>query len=141
MAARTRKRGSIFFPWERGGRSLGWSALGPRLRLFALAAVILTTGVWLVSRADHRAKVRATRTAAAALKGAIALFQLDHGRCPRNAQELLRPPTGQSYIPAVPTDGWGRAFVLHCAAGGSARGADVVSPGENGMFDGVDDVQ
>ena len=141
MATKARKRGTIFFPWERGGRSLGWSALGPRLRLFVLAAVVLSAGVWLVSRADHRAKVRATRTAAATLKGAVALFRIDHGRCPRNVQELLRPPSGLPYVPTQPTDGWGRGFVLHCPGSTASPSAEVVSAGENGAFDGTDDVQ
>lgn len=141
MAVKARKRGSIFFPWERGGRSLGWGALARRLRLLALAAVLLTLGAWVVSRADHRARVRATRSTAATLKGAVALFRIDQHRCPHQVQELLRPPNGLPYLAVAPTDGWGRPFVLQCPGTSSPGSADVVSAGADGVFDGEDDVR
>lgn len=136
--ARARKRSSIFFPWERGGKLFGAGSVGRRVWMGLLAALVLGAAAKLFMVADRRAKTRATHVAAASVRDAVGLFRIDLQRCPRSMRELMRPPNDEVYLTATPADGWGKPFTVRCPGHGAP--ADVISAGPDGSFDGLDDL-
>jgi len=127
----------VFFPWERRRGLFG--VLGrARVRLVAAVTVGLLLIVFVRSREERAAGVRATRAAITTTHRAVASYRADHaGACPRELGELV---TG-GYAREVPLDAWGRPLRLTCPGRNDPRGFDVVSDGPDGVPFGLDRVQ
>lgn len=134
----TRRRESkVFFPWERRRGLFG--VLGrARVRLVLAVALGLVLVVWIRSREETAAGIRATRATITTTQRAVMAYRADHGgTCPRELGELV---TG-GYQRSLPVDAWGRPLRLTCPGRRDARGFDIASDGPDGVPFGLDRVE
>ena len=127
----------VFFPWERRRGVFG--ILGrARVRLVVAGVLALLLIIWIRSREERAAGVRATRATITRAQGAISAFRADHGgACPKELGELV---TG-SYVSEAPIDAWGRPLRLTCPGRRDPRGFDLVSDGPDAVPFGLDRVE
>jgi general secretion pathway protein G len=132
-----RRESKVFFPWERRRGLFG--ALGrARVRLVAAGIVGVALVLWIHSREERAAGVRATRAAIDSAYGAVAAYRADHaGACPKELAELV---TG-GYCRDVPIDAWGRTLRLTCPGRRDAAGFEISSDGPDGVPGGLDRVE
>ena len=136
MALRPRAS-KVFFPWERRRGVFG--ILGrARVRLVVAGVVALLGFIWIRSREERAAGVRATRATITTAHDAIAAFRADHGgACPKELGELV----ASGYAAEVPIDAWGRPLRLTCPGRRDPRGFDLASDGPDGEPFGLDRVE
>jgi len=136
MALRPRAS-KVFFPWERRRGVFG--ILGrARVRLVVAGVVALLIIVFIRSREERAAGVRATRATITTAHDAISAFRADHaGACPKELGELV---TG-GYAAEVPLDAWGRPLRMTCPGRRDPRGFDLASDGPDGEPYGLDRVE
>ena len=133
-----RQRASkVFFPWERRRGLFG--ILGrARVRLVVAGVVALLLVIWIRSREEHAAGVRATRATITTACYAVSAFRADHGgACPKDLAELVLG----GYASEPPLDAWGRPLRLTCPGRRDPRGFDLVSDGPDGVPFGLDRVE
>jgi hypothetical protein len=143
--ARLRKKRhgrGIALPWEERAGWFKGTLTSSRWKM-AGAILLIVAGVWLIWRAaDTQARLRATHMAIADVHRAMSNFRHDLGRCPRDLDELLRPPrSGTRYLHDIPLDGWGRALYVRCPGRFDPDSADIVSAGPSGDFFDDDNVR
>ena len=132
-----RRASKVFFPWERRrgvfgviGRARGNIALG----IVVAVAVIL----WIRSREERSASIRATRASITTMYRAVASYRADHaGACPKELSELV---VG-GYSRDVPLDAWGRPLRLTCPGRRDPLGFEISSDGPDGVPGGLDRVE
>lgn len=126
------------------------------LRLLPPALLLAAAGVFLFHTAFRPDPLTSgpTRTQAEIenLKVALGLFELNAGRYPTNAEGLqalaAQPGHGaktlweRQYLEYLPRDAWGREFRYACPPAGEADAGrfEIVSAGEDGVFDTRDDI-
>lgn len=128
----------VVFPWQRRSAVLDWLTSRRRRSLVWLGvAGALVLGLLRVE--DQRRRTLATRAALTTVRGAVAAFRADHGRCPTGIEELVRPPTDGShtgrYLVDARGDGWGRPLRITCPGRNPGGAADVESGGVSGTFE------
>ncbi len=131
MARRTES--SVFFPWERQRGVLGRT----RVQFLASAVAIVAALIWLRSREQQAAAVRATRASIGTAESAVMAYRADRGGCPKDLSELVR----EGYARQVPVDGWGRPLRLLCPGRRDPKGFDLSSDGPDGLPGGLDRVE
>jgi general secretion pathway protein G len=136
MVARPRIS-KVFFPWERRRGLFG--VLGrARVRLVAAVVVVLLLIVWIRSREERAAGVRATRATITTGRNAVSAFRADHkGACPKELSELV---VG-GYSAEIPIDAWGRPLRLTCPGRVDPKGFELLSDGPDGVPYGLDRVE
>jgi general secretion pathway protein G len=136
MVARPRVS-KVFFPWERRRGLFG--VLGrARVRLVAAVVVLLLLIVWIRSREERAAGVRATRATITTGRNAVSAFRADHkGACPKELGELV----GGGYSAEIPIDAWGRPLRLTCPGRVDPKGFELLSDGPDGVPYGLDRVE
>jgi len=127
----------VFFPWERRRGVFG--ILGrARVRLVVAVVVALLLVVWIRSREERAAGVRATRATITTAHYAVSAFRADHsGACPKELAELV----AGGYASEVPLDAWGRPLRLTCPGRRDPRGFDLMCDGPDGVPFGLDRVE
>ena len=136
MALRPRAS-KVFFPWERRRGVFGIVGRA-RVRLVVAAVIALLLIVFIRSREERAAGVRATRATITTAHDAISAFRADHaGACPKELGELV---TG-GYAAEVPLDAWGRPLRMTCPGRRDPRGFDLASDGPDGEPYGLDRVE
>lgn len=102
---------------------------------FALVIAALAYDARLTDR--RLAALQMEQVATAAMR-----FRQDFDRCPRDVEELARPPAGaQPYLPRTPRDPWGRPYFVGCPGRWAPGSVDVASPGPDGLWaEGDDDI-
>ena len=127
----------VFFPWERRRGVFG--VLGrARLRLVAAGLVALVLIVWIRSREERAAGVRATRASITGASNAVFAYRADHaGACPRELGELV----SGGYAAEVPIDAWGAPLRLTCPGRRDPHGFDLASDGPDAIPFGLDRVE
>lgn len=143
MSTRRRRASSsdVRLPWEARQAWMSGAFSGQRLRPLSLVAAIvaLLVGAWKF--AEERNRRRETYAAIAEVHRAIAGFRAELERCPRSTIELVHPPkAGAQYLETLPSDGWGREFLVRCPGLRDPNGADVISAGPSGAFDKDDNI-
>lgn len=132
-----RRETRVFFPWERRRGLLGVPGRA-RVRLIVAAALLVLLVVWIRSREERAAGVRATRATIDGAFRAVAAFRADHaGACPRELAELV----AGGYCRDVPVDAWGRPLRLVCPGRRDAAGFELSSDGPDGAPGGLDRVE
>ena len=132
-----RRAGKVFFPWERRRGVFG--AIGrARVRIAAVAIAVILVIVWMRSREERAAGIRATRATITTMHRSVSAFRADHsGACPRELGELV---TG-GYAREVPVDAWSRPLRLTCPGRQDPRGFEIASDGPDGVAFGLDRVE
>jgi len=137
MVAARRRESKVFFPWERRRGVFGVVGRA-RARLVAAALVVLVLIVWIRSREERAAGIRATRASLTTTHRAVMSYRADHsGACPRELGDLV---TG-GYTLGQPIDAWGHPLRLTCPGRRDPRGFDLVSDGPDGVPFGIDRVE
>ncbi len=137
MALRPRAS-KVFFPWERRRGVFGLPMSPPRVRLVVAGVLALVAFIWIRSREERAAGVRATRATITTANAAISAFRADHaGACPKELGELV---TG-GYVAEAPIDAWGRPLRMTCPGRRDPRGFDLASDGPDGEPFGLDRVE
>ena len=127
----------VFFPWERRTNLLRRLGLS-RVRTFLLAALGLVFFLWLRSREERAAAIRATRAAIRQTYPAVLAYRADHkGTCPKDTTELVLG----GYSATAPKDAWGRDLRIVCPGLRDKEGFDVLSDGPDGLYYGLDRVE
>ena len=136
MVVRPRES-KVFFPWERRRGLFG--VLGrARVRLVAAVVIALLLIIWIRSREERAAGVRATRATITTANASVSAFRADHaGACPKELGELV----AGGYASEVPIDAWGRQLRLTCPGRRDPRGFDLSSDGPDGVPNGLDRVE
>lgn len=134
---KTRGDRRVFFPWERRRGLFG--VLGrARVRLVAAVVLVLAFILWIRSREEHAAGIRATRATLTSAHRSVAAFRADHGgACPKEMGELV---VG-GYAADIPVDAWGRPLRLTCPGRRDPHGFDLSSDGPDGIPGGLDRVE
>jgi len=134
MSRRERK---VFFPWERKKGLLGFLGRA-RVRLVLAAVVVLVGIVWIRSREEHDAGVRATRASIDSATQVVAAYRADHsGTCPKELGELV----SGGYAHDIPVDAWGHPLRLTCPGRRDPQGFELSSDGPDGIPGGLDRVE
>ncbi len=138
---RRRRERTIFLPWER--RSLARTLRLPRRRATAWLLVVsaIAIGWWIRARDREARLVRVTHATVAHARAAVDAFRADHGRCPRDLDELVAPGDHPPYLSAPPTDAWARPLRFACPARLPDRAYDLSSDGPDGEPYGLDLVE
>jgi len=128
----------VVFPWQRRSVVLDWLTSRRRRSLVWLGVLgLVMAGLLRVE--DHRRRTLATRAALTSVRGAVAAFRADHGRCPSGMEELVRPPTDGArpgpYLVDARMDGWGRPLRITCPGRNPGGAADVESGGASGTLE------
>jgi general secretion pathway protein G len=132
-----RRPSKVFFPWE---RRRGLFGIIGRARVRIVGGIILglVVIIWIRSREETRAGVRATRATITTMQRAVASYRADHaGACPRELGELV---VG-GYSRGVPVDAWGHPLRLTCPGRMDPRGFEISSDGPDGIAGGLDRVE
>jgi len=126
---------------DRGPRRRARQKLVRRVRR-GIAALGLVTLISLsLVHSVGEAHRRAALTDLERIADAARLFRQDHGRCPRDLDELERPPAGATgYMSMSGADPWGRTYFFQCPGRWSESSVDVGTPGPDGSWGGGDDV-
>ncbi|MBX3233665.1 MAG: type II secretion system protein GspG [Labilithrix sp.] len=127
----------VFFPWERRRGVFG--VLGrARVRVVAVALVLVALIVWIRGREERSAGIRATRASITTMYRAVWAYRADHdNQCPHELNELV----AQGYSHDVPLDAWGRPLRLTCPGRRDPRGFEITSDGPDGIAGGLDRVE
>ncbi len=136
MLSRSRES-KVFFPWERRRGLFG--ILGrARVRLVLAVVVLLLLIVWVRSREERAAGVRATRATITTAQNAVLAYRADHQRaCPKELRDLV---VG-GYAREIPIDAWGRQLRLTCPGRHDPQSFDLTSDGPDGEPFGLDRVE
>jgi general secretion pathway protein G len=127
----------VFFPWERR-RGLFGVVGRARVRLVAGVVVAIASLLWLRSREERAAGVRATRATITSATIAVSQYRADHGgTCPKDLGELV----AGGYAHDVPVDAWGRPMRLRCPGRRDPVGFEISSDGPDGVPGGLDRVE
>lgn len=104
--------------------------------LVVLAIIaLLSSGVAILAlNAWKRAQRKVASKEIAALSQALETFQLERGRCPSDANELVTA----GIIKQLSADPWGTAYALACP--GERAEFEIASAGEDREFDTEDDI-
>lgn len=130
-------RMKVFFPWERRRGLFGMLGRA-RVRLIAAGIVVLVFVVWIRSREERAAGVRATRATITTTSRAVLAYRADHGgTCPKELRELV----SGGYMRDVPLDAWGAPLELTCPSRRDPTGFEVASRGQDGLPGGLDRVE
>jgi hypothetical protein len=137
MGRKTTADSSIILPWERRGgvvRRLGLSRARPLLLTCAVVLLFVLIGV-----REHRAAgVRSTRASLLVVRQALDAYRASHGgKCPPDLFELEK----KNYLSRLPTDAWGRSFILTCPGHFDPSSYEVSSAGPDGEQGGLDRIQ
>jgi general secretion pathway protein G len=127
----------VFFPWERRRGLFG--VIGrARLRIVVAVALAVAVIVWIRSREEKSAAIRATRASITTMYRAVSAFRADHpGSCPRELGELV----AGGYMRDLPVDAWGRPLRLTCPGRRDPKGFEISSDGPDGLPGGLDRVE
>lgn len=114
--------------------------------LAVLAAVVIPN----VAGYGERAKRQGTIADIASFKTALGNFEVDNSRFPTTEEglgALVNCPADLSatwkpggYLPSVPTDKWGNAYIYRYPGTINAQGYDIVSVGKDGQEGTEDDI-
>jgi general secretion pathway protein G len=108
------------------------------VKLVVAAVLFVLLVVWIRSREEKAAGVRATRAAIDGATRAVSAYRADHaGACPKELAELV---TG-GYAHDVPIDAWGRPLRLTCPGRRDVQGFEISSDGPDGIPGGLDRVE
>lgn len=136
MSSRKRRSSNdVRLPWETRRAWMAGAVSGRRLRPLLYLAPVVAALVATWNFADTRNRRRITYAGIAEVHRAIDGFRAELGRCPRSTIELVHPPkAGAQYLETLPSDGWGRAFLVRCPSRHDPNRADVISAGPSGVF-------
>jgi len=127
----------VFFPWERRRGVFGFIGRARVKIVLAVIAVIVTI-LFMRSREEKSAGVRATRASITTMYRAVAAYRADHaGGCPKELSDLV---VG-GYSRDVPLDAWGRPLRLTCPGRRDSKGFEISSDGPDGIAGGLDRVE
>lgn len=114
--------------------------------LAVLAAVVIPN----VTGYGEKAKRNGTIADIAAMKGALAAFEVDNGRFPSSEEgltALVQCPAGLEnswkqggYLQNISNDKWGNPYVYRYPGTLNAQGYDIVSAGKDGQEGTEDDI-
>ncbi|MCL2725216.1 MAG: type II secretion system protein GspG [Polyangiaceae bacterium] len=137
MIASRRQPSKVFFPWERRRGLFG--VLGrARVRLVVLTICALAVVLWIRSREERAASIRATRASITLAYRAVTSYRADHnGACPKDLGELV----SEGYVQDIPVDAWGRALRLTCPGRRDPASFEISSDGPDGLPGGLDRVE
>ena len=103
-----------------------------------------------IAKQGERARIKATITQIAALRGTLVTFEMENGHFPnsRNGlQDLItRPSDAPSWNgpyldpPFIPKDAWHNAFSYECPGRNNPSSYDLVSAGPDGILGTEDDI-
>lgn len=136
MLRKRRKSRSIVLPWEQQGgvRRPILSRIRPVLAVIAVLLVFL----FIAQRERTQAGIRSTRASLLILRRGIDAYRANHeGKCPSDLDEVQK----KGYLQQIPTDAWGRPFVLTCPGRIDGEGYDLESPGPDGIPGGLDRIE
>lgn len=127
----------VFFPWERRGGVFG--VIGrARVKVVLGVLSVLAVILWMRSREERAAGIRATRASITTMYRAVSAFRADHsGSCPKELGELV----AMGYSRDVPLDAWGRPLRLTCPGRRDPKGFEISSDGPDGVPGGLDRVE
>lgn len=127
----------VFFPWERRRGVFGLIGRA-RTRLVLGVVAVLLVVVWIRSREERAAAIRATRASITTMYRAVSSYRADHGgACPKELTELV----AFGYARDVPVDAWGRPLRLACPGRRDPKGFEIASDGPDGVMGGLDRVE
>jgi general secretion pathway protein G len=128
---------SIILPWERRGglaRKLHLSRSRPLVIVIAAIVMFIVIG----TREQRSAGLRATRASLLVVHRAVDTYRADNGgKCPAELSELEK----KGYLAKVPTDAWGRAFILRCPGRFDLESYELSSAGPDGEPGGLDRIE
>jgi general secretion pathway protein G len=129
-------------------RSLRGFTLIELLLVLVILAVLAAVVIPNVAGYGEKAKRGGTIADIASFKAALAAFEVDNSRYPtteEGLQALVTAPADLQatykpggYLPSVPTDKWGNAYIYRFPGTINPQGYDVVSPGADHQ-EGTDD--
>ena len=132
-----RRTSKVFFPWERRRGLFGLIGRA-RVRIVVAVVALIVLIVWIRSREERAAGIRATRASITTMHRAVSAYRADHaGSCPKDLGELV---TG-GYARDVPVDAWGRSLRLTCPGRRDPRRFEISSDGPDGIPGGLDRVE
>lgn len=118
--------------------------------LLVLAILAILAGIIYpnYARRGEHARVTATQTQIASLKGALATFEVDNGYYPHGpgglVELVVRPASAANwhgpYLETVPKDAWGREFTYVAPGKVQTTAFDIISAGPDGRFGTADDI-
>lgn len=109
-----------------------------RVRIVLGVLAALAVVLWIRSREEKSAGVRATRASITTMYRAVASYRADHGgACPKELGELV----AGGYSRDVPLDAWGRPLRLTCPGRRDPLGFEISSDGPDGIAGGLDRVE
>lgn len=131
------RESKVFFPWERR-RGLFGVVGRARVRLVAAVVTGLVLVLWIHSREEKAAGIRATRATITGTYRAVSSYRADHaGACPRELGELV----SGGYVQDVPVDAWGGPLRLTCPGRRDPSGFEISSDGPDRLPGGLDRVE
>ena len=139
---RRKHNSSIALPWEQRFFRGAIRGRAAQFRMGLALAATVVLGGWLVARARQQQDLRDTRATIGMVHRAVLAFRDREGRCPRDLDELLRPPSaGARDLRALPRDAWGNLLRVRCVGEGRAQDIEVVSAGDDGSFDDLNNIE
>jgi general secretion pathway protein G len=111
--------------------------------LATLAAVVLP----IMTGKGKQAKVTAAKTQISSFETALGAFEVDNGFFPKSGDldALVNQPANANdwkgpYLPNIPLDPWGNAYIYDCPGKHNPSGFDITSCGPDGRPGTDDDV-
>jgi general secretion pathway protein G len=130
-----KRESRVFFPWER--RRVAWFSRR-RARVVAGVVAVVAVLLWIRSREEHAASVRATRATITSATRAVSAYRADHqGACPKDIPALV----AAGYARDTLVDAWGRPLRLACPGRRDPQGFEISSDGPDGIPGGLDRVE
>ena len=104
----------------------------------ALTCAVVLLFVAIGLREHRAAGVRATRASLLVVRQALDAYRASHGgKCPADLSELVK----KNYLSRLPTDAWGRSFILTCPGHFDPSSYELSSAGPDGQQGGLDRIQ
>jgi general secretion pathway protein G len=104
------------------------------LVVLAIIALISSGVAILALKAWERSQTKAAHADIAELSHALEMYRLEHGRCPKDPQELVTA----GIIKRLKADPWGTPYAFACP--GEHGEFDLASAGKDQAFDTDDDI-
>ena len=133
---------------QAGCRSARGFTLVEMLLVLVILGVLASIVYPNVANRAAEARIKATKVQIAALRAALAAFEVDNGHFPSGAnglKDLVQRPNNAPewhgpYIDKIPKDQWGHDYIYECPGKHNVAAFDLMSMGPDGQLGTEDDI-